>query len=107
MPAAKSKRVTLQSELRELNADIAERKKYYREQEALIKEAVDRGNTTLMSLHHDILAAKQELRSIKTDIRTAAQDKVMLNEDLDAIRSEIEATISNGNIFVGVSPAFG
>lgn len=55
----------------------------------------------LMGLTHDIAVAKQELRSLKTDIRTAAQDKVLLNQDLDQIRSEIQITV------VGVVPTFG
>jgi hypothetical protein len=93
-------------ELKALNDLIAERKRYYREQEALITELVECGNTQLMGLNHDILLANQELRGIKTDIRTAAQDKVLLNEDLDIIRKDIELIVVN-TTFVGVSPAFG
>jgi hypothetical protein len=93
-------------ELKVLDAAIAERKKYHREQEALITDLIESGNTLLMGLNHDILLAKQELRSIKTDIRTAAQDKVLLNEDLDNIRGEIQLTVVS-TTFVGFTPAFG
>lgn len=71
-----------QEELVDLDKAIAERKRYYREQEALIKEMVETGNSQLMGLTHDIMVARRELRDIKTDIRTAAQDKVLLNVDL-------------------------
>jgi chromosome segregation ATPase len=93
-------------ELKALDDAIAERKRYLREQEALITELVESGNTQIMGLHHDILLAKQELRSVKTDIRTAAQDKVLLNEDLDQIREEIQLVVVR-TTFVGVSPVFG
>jgi chromosome segregation ATPase len=93
-------------ELKALDDAITERKRYYREQESLIAELVESGNTQLMGLTHDIMLAKQELRSIKTDIRTAAQDKVLLNEDLDQIRTEIQLTVVR-TTFVGISPVFG
>jgi hypothetical protein len=72
----------------------------------LIAELVESGNTQLMGLHHDILLAKQELRSIKTDIRTAAQDKVLLNEDLETMRGEAELLVVR-TTFIGISPIFG
>lgn len=93
-------------ELKALDDAITERKRYLREQESLIAELVESGNTQLMGLTHDIMLAKQELRSIKTDIRTAAQDKVLLNEDLDQIRTEIQLTVVR-TTFVGISPVFG
>lgn len=85
--------------LRELNAEIVQRHHYFTQQETQIKEMVESGNTQLMGLHHDIMVAKQILRDIKTDIRTAAQDKVLLNEDLEQMRTEISVTV------VGLSPA--
>lgn len=88
--------------LRALNAEIAKRHHYFTQQETQIKELVESGNTQLMGLHHDILVAKQELREIKTDIRTAAQDKVLLNEDLESIRGAIQVGIGAGPL-----PAFG
>lgn len=93
-------------ELKVLDAAIAERKLYYRQQEALIKELVESGNTALMSLHHDILLAKQQLREVKTDIRTAAQDKVLLNEDLETMRNEAQLLVVR-TTFIGVTPVFG
>lgn len=47
----------------------------------------------LMQLHHDIVMARQELRSIKTDIRTAAQDKVLLMQDLKTMRNEAQMLV--------------
>jgi len=94
-------------ELRALNAEIAERRTYYNKQEAQIKELVESGNTQLMGLHHDILVATQRLRDIKTDIRTAAQDKVLLNEDLEQMRLEIQLTVVKQTTFIGIAPAFG
>jgi hypothetical protein len=93
-------------ELKVLDEAIAERKRYFREQETLIVDLIESGNTQLMGLHHDILMAKQELRSIKTDIRTAAQDKVLLNEDLETMRGEAELLVVR-TTFIGISPIFG
>lgn len=93
-------------ELKVLDEAIAERKRYFREQETLITDLIESGNTQLMGLHHDILMAKQELRSVKTDIRTAAQDKVLLNEDLETMRGEAQLLVVR-TTFIGVSPVFG
>jgi chromosome segregation ATPase len=106
MPVLQKSSKAKQQELKALDEAIAERKKYLREQESVIKETIETGNTQLMGLHHDIMLAKQILRDIKTDIRTAAQDKVLLNEDLTNIREEIHLTVVQ-TTFIGVSPAFG
>lgn len=103
--APKSSEVKRQ-ELKVLDEAIAERKRYFREQEILIKDLVESGNTQLMGLHHDILLAKQELRSVKTDIRTAARDRVLLNEDLETMRGEAELMVVR-TTFIGISPIFG
>lgn len=100
MQAAQKSSQTARQELKELNELIADRKRYYRAQEVLIAEMVEAGNTELMGLTHDIILAKSELRGIKTDIRTAAQDKVLLNEDLEQIRNEISLTVVR-TTFVG------
>jgi hypothetical protein len=92
-------------ELKALDEAIAERKRYHRNQETLINEMVSAGNTQLMGLTHDILLAKQQLRDIKTDIRTAAQDKVLLNEDLDIMREEAQMLVIR-TTFIGVTPIF-
>lgn len=81
----KTKRATLKC----LNEEIADRVKYRRDNETKINELVEAGNTQLMGLTHDIELAKKELKEIKTDIRTAAREKVLLNEDLDALRTEL------------------
>lgn len=93
-------------ELKALDEAITDRKRYFREQEVLITDLIESGNTQLMGLHHDILMAKQTLRDIKTDIRTAAQDKVLLNEDLEIMRTDAELLVVR-TMFVGFSPAFG
>lgn len=92
-----------QETLRALEATIAERQKYYRDQEKLINELVESGNTQLMGLIHEIAVAKQQLRDLKTDVRTAAQDKVRLNEDLVQIQSEISITV----VQLQSAPAYG
>jgi chromosome segregation ATPase len=86
VPKSKAEKLT---ELRTLDEVIAERKKYHREQETLINETCEQGNSELMALTHEITLSKQVLRDLKTDIRTAAQDKVLLNEDLEDIRKQI------------------
>lgn len=91
-----------QAELRALNAEIAQRRRYYTQQETQIRELTESGNMQLMGLHHDILVATQKLREIKTDIRTAAQDKVLLNEDLEQLRTEIQLTVVSVTV-----PVFG
>lgn len=93
-------------ELKGLNDLIAERKKYHRDQEFLINDLIESGNTQLMTLNHDILLAKQMLRDIKTDVRTAAQDKVLLNEDLVVMRGEAEMLVVRTTFF-GFAPSFG
>lgn len=92
-------------ELKALNETIAERQRYHRQQEALINDLMESGNTQLMGLHHDILMAKQELRHLKTDIRTFAQDKVLLNEDLEIMRGEATMMVLP-TMFIGISPAY-
>lgn len=74
-------------QLDSLDKQIVERKKYLREQEDLIKDVVETGNTRLMGLHYEITAAEQCLKDLKTDIRLARQDKQLLDEDLAVLRS--------------------
>lgn len=93
-------------ELKALDEAIAERKRYHRDQEALIVDLVESGNTQLMGLNHDILLAQQQLRNIKTDIRTAAQDKVLLNEDLETMRNDAELLVVR-TTFIGFGLALG
>lgn len=76
-------------ELKALESDIQARKAYLREQEALIAEIIEKGNTQLMELSHDIAVAKQMLRDIKTDIRTAAHDKALLMQDIQGLQIQI------------------
>lgn len=83
--------VTQRGVLRALNVEIRERQCYKREQEKIIEEVIETGNTRLMALHHDIELAKKQLRDLKTDIRTAAQDKVMLQEDIKTLTHEADA----------------
>lgn len=90
--------------LRAINAEIEERRRYFNAQETQIKELVESGNTQLMGLHHDIMVARQQLREIKTDIRTAAQDKVRLNQDLEQIRGTIHLTVIETST-IGFIPA--
>lgn len=68
----------------ELEKEILDRATYYRQQEALIKDLVESGNTELMGLHHEIMEAKRILSDLKIEIRTARQDKRLIEEDLAA-----------------------
>jgi chromosome segregation ATPase len=77
-----------EQQLADLDRQIAERKKYLHEQEALIKDVVESGNTRLMGLSYEITAAEQRLKDLKTDTRLARQDKQLLDEDLQAMRSQ-------------------
>lgn len=107
MPVLRSKIdsvVAKRAELKVLNKAIAKRKKYYREQEKLIIDLVETGNTQLMGLNHDIMFAKKELRDIKTDIRTFAHDKVLLVEDIRVLQVEMNVLAPTGPL---VLPAFG
>lgn len=76
-------------ELKALDDAIAERKHYLSEQQKLVGDMVEAGNMQLMSLAHDIEYAKQELRDLKTDVRMAVRDKVMLEGDLQVLRIEL------------------
>lgn len=82
------------AELKELNEAIDKRKAYYREQEELINDLIEQGNTKLMELTHDVLVAKKELRELKTDIRTGSQDKVILMRDLRQLRVQVGIVIA-------------
>lgn len=106
MQVAQKSSEAKRQELKALDEAIADRKRYYRDQEALIRDLTESGNTQLMGLHHDILMAKQELRSLKTDIRTFTYDKVLLNEDLENMRGEAELLVVR-TTFIGFTPAFG
>lgn len=86
-------------ELKELDDAIAERKQYHNAQKKLVNDMVEAGNTQLMGLTHDIAVAKQELRDLKTDIRAASRDKVMLDGDLQAIRRDLEQAASGTMVF--------
>lgn len=76
-------------QLKELNAQIVDRQRYFRDQEILINDLIHVGNTELMGLSHDIKYLRAELRDIKTDIRTARLDYSLLQEDLVSIRKEL------------------
>lgn len=80
---------TKKAELKELEQLIAERNSYYNQQESLISELIEQGNTKLMELTHDVMLAKKELREIKTDIRTSANDKVLLMRDIKVLQIQI------------------
>jgi len=77
------------AELRDLNQAILERKKYLRDQEALLAEIIERGNGELMMLTHEIAIAKKQLRELKTDIRTSAQDKVILMQSITMLQLQV------------------
>ena len=89
-------------ELKALDEAIAERKRYHREQEKLITEMIETGNSKLMALIYDVKLSEQELRDIKTDIRTASQDKVILSRELAAMQLE-----ASGAAGISAIPAFG
>lgn len=78
-----------QDKLKALDEQIAERSKYLKNQEQVINETVESGNTRLMELNHDIALAQQELRDLKVDIRNARRDKSQLTDDLAGIRNDI------------------
>jgi hypothetical protein len=88
-----------EAELKALDQAISERKKYQKQQETAIAELVEAGNTKLLGLSHDILLAEKQLRELKTDIRTAARDKRLLTEDLEAMQREA-TSLSGGNQFI-------
>lgn len=91
-------------ELKLLDELIAERRQYYRQQEALITDLVESGNCQLMGLHHDIALANQVLRELRTDIRTGRQDKVLMEEDLQTLQIEIGILVPNQRMIL---PSFG
>jgi len=56
-----------QAELTELDEAIEQRRKYLKDQERLINDTIEAGNTELMMLTHEIAIAKRELKELKTD----------------------------------------
>jgi tRNA G37 N-methylase TrmD len=87
-------------ELRLLNAETVERRQYYREQKQQIDDLVEQGNMILMALNHDIMLARRQLRDIRTDVRTMAQDKVLLTEDLAGLRVQIGVLVPTGTLVI-------
>lgn len=70
----------------ELEKETLDRASYYRQQEALIKDMVESGNTQLMALHYEITEAKKILGDLKIEIRTARQDKRLIEADLQSLQ---------------------
>lgn len=93
MPTLNQQVLDKRAELKQLNEAIAKRKVYLREQEKLINDTVEAGNTELMTLVHDIALAKKELREIKTDIRTRSQDKVLLLQSIETLQVQVSPMI--------------
>jgi hypothetical protein len=81
--------VSKYAELQVLNKTITDRQQYHRQQELIIADMIERGNTVLMGLTHDIALAENELRTLKVDVRLALQDKLMLRQDLEELRQEL------------------
>lgn len=81
------------TKLRNLNITIADRADYYRAQEALITDVINKGNDELLMLTHEIAIARKVLRELKTDIRTAAQDKVLLQEDMRMLQVQVTTLV--------------
>lgn len=77
--------------LRKLDRQIAERSKYLKDQEKVIDEMVEQGGSRIMGLRHEVMLAEKELRDLKTDIRTMANDKRLLQQDLDDLRGSFPA----------------
>jgi chromosome segregation ATPase len=77
------------AELKVLDEVIAGRKQWQKDQEKLIDECMERGNTQLMGLNHDITIARAELKTLKNDIGRARKDKQELDEDVAEMRREL------------------
>lgn len=88
-------------ELRALEAEIVERFLYKKEQEALIAELIEAGNTELMSLNHDILLAQQQLRAVKNETRNCRQDKQLLTDDLEMLKVQI-GRFTDPDVSIGI-----
>lgn len=84
----------------ELERETLERADYYRQQEALIKDMVESGNTQLMALHYEITEAKKVLSDLKIEIRTARQDKRLIDEDLALAQQQMSALFEQPPIVI-------
>lgn len=74
--------------LSSLKDQIAERTKYLRDQERVITDTIESGNTQLMELNHEIALARQMLKDLKVDIRNARQDKRLLEDDITILQGD-------------------
>lgn len=103
MPAAPRNRLIIyRQELVDLTGALAERRRYYAEQQALIDDLVEAGNTRLMELNHDILYATGELKRLKTELYRINQDKRLLLEDLELLRRELMQMDGSSPGFTGI-----
>jgi chromosome segregation ATPase len=97
---------TLQTNIKLLEKQIAERVEYQKQQEKLIEETIDEGNAALRGIGYEIQAAQEQRDSIKAEVAEVEmkktdiafelmqleerfnKDKFELDEELDKIREQ-------------------
>lgn len=88
--------VTRQGVLKALNVTIRERQQYHNEQEQIINDLIESGNTRLMELNHDIQLAKKERNDLKADHRSLMQEKIQLKRDIELMKKEADGLFNGG-----------
>lgn len=74
--------ISLRAKGKELKADISEARKYKTEQQQLLEESIEEGNTTLKALKYELDGLEEKKKAINYEI-------AILNKDLDKLETMI------------------
>lgn len=81
------------SVLKQLNAEIADRRQYKAEQEVAIAKIVEEGNLQLKGLHYEILEARQILKDLKLERVNLSDERNQLLADIEQARRELQSLL--------------
>lgn len=80
-------------ELRSVKDSIAERKRYYDEQEALIAKQAEEGNLQLRGLEYEIIESRQVIKDLEVKRTNLFSEQKTLNEDIERARNDFALEI--------------
>lgn len=89
--------------LETVNAEIAERQAYLRDQETTIATIINDGNNYLLDLNYQIEAAKTQLKDHKAKLYELSRERYQAEQDLKQLREDIASELNQA----GYTPSFG